>query len=232
MRVTKTLAITSQGALNITLSLSKSSIYVGNAVTLTMNWAVDGVGGGTSDVTIAWGDGTTPETLSNVTPPQTKNHTFTSAGSFTIAVSVNDKTHGVINSKTISIQVNAVLAATLSVDKSTGAIPLAVVFTVGISGGYTPYSWSLDFGDGTTPATEATAGTVNHTYMLVGSFTATLTVTDAHGATALFTLEGIRLGLQDWWTARTNAEKALVICSLAGSVIAGVFGIQRLRKRR
>ena len=80
------------------------------------------------------------------------------------------------------------LAATLSASPASGLAPLAVTFTIGISGGVSPYTWSLDPGDGSTPYTgsRSAAGsfTKAHTYTRAGTFTATLTVTDALGATA------------------------------------------------
>jgi len=81
------------------------------------------------------------------------------------------------------------LAATLSASPASGLAPLAVTFTIGISGGVSPYTWSLDPGDGAAPYTGSRSAsgsfTQTHTYTKVGTFTATLTVTDALGATAL-----------------------------------------------
>ena len=74
------------------------------------------------------------------------------------------------------------LSATLSASPSVGPVPLAVSFTIGIAGGVTPYTWALDYGDGSTPGSGTVAGTKLHTYTNVGTFTATLTVTDALGA--------------------------------------------------
>ena len=77
------------------------------------------------------------------------------------------------------------LAATLVASPTTGNAPLAVTFTIGISGGYTPYTWTLNYGDGSTPSSGTVAGTKAHTYVKVGTFTVTLTVTDALGASAV-----------------------------------------------
>ena len=80
------------------------------------------------------------------------------------------------------------LAATLAASPTAGQAPLAVTFTMGISGGTPPYTWSLAPGDGSAPYTgsRAAAGSFTraHTYTAAGTFTATLTVTDALGATA------------------------------------------------
>lgn len=82
----------------------------------------------------------------------------------------------------VNPQVSPPLVATLSASPASGPAPLAVTFTIGISGGVTPYTWTLDYGDGSTPGSGTIAGTQPHTYNQVGTFTATLTVTDALGA--------------------------------------------------
>jgi len=77
--------------------------------------------------------------------------------------------------------------ADLSVDLAAGAPPLKVNFTVGASDPDSGDSvtWTLAFGDSTTAATGSEASkTVAHTFASAGNFTATLTVTDSHQATA------------------------------------------------
>jgi len=68
----------------------------------------------------------------------------------------------------------------LTADPTSGAAPLSVTFTRGISGTYEPFwACSLDFGDGSTPA-QGCSGAVIHTYQKAGSYTATFTVYDDH----------------------------------------------------
>jgi len=57
---------------------------------------------------------------------------------------------------------------------------LPVTFTGSATGGTQPYSFTWDFGDGST----ATGQSVDHSYLLPGAYTVTLTVTDAGGQTA------------------------------------------------
>ena len=44
-------------------------------------------------------------------------------------------------------------------------------------------SYTFTFGDGSQPVTQSTPS-VSHTYQSAGTYTATLTVTDSHGATS------------------------------------------------
>lgn len=81
------------------------------------------------------------------------------------------------------------LSVTLSASPTSGPVPLTVNFMMTISGGVTPYTFTLNRGDGTpdasgSSATDPTATQSNHTYIKAGTFTVTFTVTDALGATA------------------------------------------------
>ena len=119
-----------------------------------------------------------------------KSTSISTAGTYTLKAVADSK------QATRSITVTAPpppppppLAATLAASPSTGQAPLAVTFTIGISGGVSPYTWSLNPGDGSTPYTGSRSSsgsfTRTHTYTKVGTFTATLTVTDALGASAV-----------------------------------------------
>ncbi len=68
---------------------------------------------------------------------------------------------------------------------STPGEPLAATFTAYATEGHTIVSALWDFGDGTTGTDWPTA---QHTYATPGSYTVTVTVTDANGATATFTI--------------------------------------------
>lgn len=59
-----------------------------------------------------------------------------------------------------------------------GAVPLTVGFTAWATGGAPPYSYSWNFGDNATTVSNS-SGNVTHTYTLIGTFNATLDVTDS-----------------------------------------------------
>jgi PKD repeat protein len=73
------------------------------------------------------------------------------------------------------IQGSTPLTASASASPTTGNAPLSVGFTGSASGGTAPYSYSWNFGDGSS----ATTQNPSHTYNSAGTYTATLTVTDS-----------------------------------------------------
>jgi len=185
MRVTKTLMITATGVLTVTVTPSPSRGYAGiTEFTFDINWTVDTAPGGEANIEIDYGDGTI-ETFVDL-PPARAWHTYASPGTYTVTVTVFDREHAVEGVGTATVEVAAALTVSFSADKTTGPVPLAVTFSCEARGGFLPYSWTLDPGDGSAPysGTRTTEGvwTVSHTYVTVGTFTATLTVTDALGA--------------------------------------------------
>ena len=77
-------------------------------------------------------------------------------------------------------QTTGILGVRPSAAPSTGSAPLAVAFTANTAGGTAPYTFAWAFGDGT----PGSGPSVSHTYTTVGSYAATVTVTDSKGATA------------------------------------------------
>ena len=131
--------------------------------------------GGIASASLDFGDGSSASTGSTV-------HTYTTPGSYTATLTVADE-DGATDATTQTITVttpNQKPHAEFTADPASGGSPLNVAFDASGStddAGISSYDW--DFGDGATGSGVAAA----HVYRRGGSFTATLRVTDARGAT-------------------------------------------------
>ncbi len=195
-------------ALNVRTLVSPTSGYVGDGFLITvenLDWV-----SGPCDFTVDFGDGTSDSITGIMAPVGTFTKIYASPGTYVVTGTAYDYTLNTSGSDTATARVYAVLDATFTADPTSGIAPLDVVFTGTISGGLSPYSWSLDFGDGSTPQTGTTTSiNVSHTYATAGTYMATLTVTDDLGVTML---------------AQSFPVKALTSQQMAAlAVIAGIF---------
>jgi parallel beta-helix repeat protein len=137
-----------------------------------------------SSYSFNFGDGTTVGPQSGATA----NHTYQSAGSYTVTVTATDS-NNLTSQATKSVTVNAQQAtgptAALSVSPASGTAPLQVTADAsGSTAGSSPISsYTFDFGDGTTVGPQSGA-TANHTYQSAGSYTVTVTATDSNSLTS------------------------------------------------
>jgi PKD repeat protein len=114
--------------------------------------------------------------LSDLTPETTYHYRVVATDAAGNSSSSADQTF------TTPASTNTAPTASMTLTPQTGEAPLAVSFdgsgSIDAEGPIASYAW--DFGDGAT----GTGATVSHTYQSAGTYTATLTVTDAAGSTA------------------------------------------------
>ena len=188
------MSITVESVLSITVTPSTPRSYVDQPVEIHVTG--DGNAVGPYDVTVDWGDGTV-ESYHEIEGyiDWVYTHTYRSAGTFTITVSVTDEYTLGSGEGSATQEIQPILAVSLIPDKTAGYAPLTVTFTCEARGGYLDYSWTLDPGDGSAPysgtLTSEGTWTVTHTYESPGTFTAKLVVTDALGASSIIK---VRLG--------------------------------------
>jgi PKD repeat protein len=160
-----------QGATPLSASATGSP-STGNAP-LTVNFTGSATGG-TAPYTYSWnfGDGTTSTS-------QNPSHTYSTAGTYTATLTVTDSASPANTATSqVTTNVSAVgnpLSASASANPTSGQIPLTVSFTGSATGGTPAYTYSWNFGDGTT----STSQNPSHTYSTAGTYTATLTVKDS-----------------------------------------------------
>jgi PKD repeat protein len=173
--------------------------------------------GGTSPYTYRWtfGDGSSSTT-------RNPSHTYSTAGSYTATLTVTDS-QSATNSKSLSISVTAAtsqLTAAASANPTSGVAPLAVNFTGGATGGTTPYSYSWSFGDGGSSSTQ----NPSHTYSASGSYTATLSVTDAQNASNSKSLTISVTAAPSQLTAAVSADPTSGVVPLAVNFTGSATG--------
>lgn len=132
-----------------------------------------------SAVTWSWdfGDG-------NTSTSQFPFHVYSSSGPFIACLTITDGANCVSTyCDSISINVNTGCSAYFNAYNDTSnSIGLAYQFASNASGGVAPYTYSWDFGDGST----GTGAYPVHVYGSAGAYQACLTVTDATGCQATY----------------------------------------------
>jgi PKD repeat protein len=163
-----------------TLQANAAASPVSGEVPLTVQFQ-GFASGGSPPYSYSWSssDGAT-STLQN------PSHTFESTGTFTVTLTVTDSQNQ-SDSDSLSIRVfeqsDSPLIASLSASQTSGQAPLSVKFSASATGGTAPYSYSWNFGNGTSSGQQ----NITHTYTASGTFVVTLTVTDSHNSKAVKT---------------------------------------------
>lgn len=127
----------------------------------------------------AWrfGDGTT-SSLENPT------HSYANAGTYTARVWVNDTTTGTWTSTVPITVTSATPLAIVSGGLHDATVGTASDFWASATGGVAPYSFSWNFGDGSSVLNTGATNQSQHTYAAAGTYVLDVTVTDSTSATA------------------------------------------------
>jgi gliding motility-associated-like protein len=122
----------------------------------------------------------------NSSTQQNPSVTYFSPGTYTVTLTSQNTTIGCQDVSTMEIEVLANPTPTMEVSPNSGCAPLEVTLTNTSGGAAGDYTW--DFGDGNS-FTGANPGT--HTYTDNGSYTITISLTDANGCTGSQTYNNI-----------------------------------------
>ncbi|HED66922.1 MAG TPA: PKD domain-containing protein, partial [Planctomycetes bacterium] len=141
---------------------------------LTVQFTDTSTGGVPTGWSWDFGDGQT----STVQHP---SHTYTASGRYTVSLTASNAYGSTTTSKIDAVIVDLIPpVAGFSIQPTSGASPLVVQFT-DLSTGGVPTSWFWNFGDFTT----STAQHPSHTYTAAGTYTVSLTVSNAYGSDTL-----------------------------------------------
>src|SRR5207245_114461 len=153
----KTVTVTAPPPLSTSFTFLPATPVVNSPVTFIATTI-----GETSPYSVTWnfGDGASG-TGSSVT------HTFTSAQSFTVRATATDSstpTQTATSSQSVTVVATLPLSATLQVSSSSPEVGQPVTFSASATGGTSPYTYAIAFGDGATGAGSITT----HAYSIAG----------------------------------------------------------------
>ncbi len=127
-----------------------------------------------------FGDGTS-------STQQNPTHKYSKAGTYTVILTVKNAVGSNTVTKTDYIKVTAKPVAEFSATPASGKMPLTVAFTDTSTG--LPTKWKWNFGDGAS----STVQSPKHKYSKIGSYTVTLTATNAAGSNTVTKTDCIKV---------------------------------------
>jgi PKD repeat protein len=129
----------------------------------------------------SWNFGDPGSGAANTSTSRNPSHTYASAGTYTVTLTATNSAGSDSDTKTNFITVGNGPTASFSGSPTSGDGPLTVDFTDASTG--SPTSWSWNFGDPSSGAANTSSATnPSHTYAGDGTYTVSLTVTNAFGS--------------------------------------------------
>lgn len=230
--VTDTLGATSSARVGI-VTTSPSGILVASASAIVTAGVAPFLGsfeamaaGGAAPYVFSWSFGDGGATASG----NLATHLYVGPGTYLATLTVVDA-HGNVATAHTQVAVTSSVAGTLSAKASSsvtnGVAPLTVDFAGSTQGGVGPYVYLWSFGDGSA----STQANPSFVYTTVGSFTASLVVTDATGTTALSFVNvqvfaagnGLSVGAGDLVTSVSNTSEIVAFTAQASGGTAPYF---------
>ncbi len=175
-----TVNVTLKNKTSVTLTAPVTGITVSVPATFTVN--VASTGGATpivNDVTVDFGDGSTPASLGQISGPTSVTHLYGRAGSLTMKVTATDP-DGSTTSITPPVVV-APLSAVGAANPSAVTLGGSILFTVTPTTGALIDHYIWDFGEGDPPISSV-SNAQSHVYLTKGGHTATVTVVPSAGS--------------------------------------------------
>jgi PKD repeat protein len=158
------------------------------------------VTGGIEPYTFSWnfGDGSSSSSSKESGNDETIRHTFDQAGTYNVDVTVTDSTgRTASDSMLITVEVPPrplpppppppLTAVEITSSDTQDVAPATFRFEAHVTGGTEPYTYSWNFGDGSSQL--GNEQTVMHTFDQAGTYTVRVTVTDSTGRTAFNNIE-------------------------------------------
>ena len=155
----------------VSFTISPTSAISSQSVTITATTV-----GGMNPFNFSWNYGDNSSGSGNVV-----SHTYSVQGTYTVTLTVRDaNAQTATSTQTLSVAPSP-LTASFAMTLSSGLIVGQLAsFAASVSGGTSPYTFNWNFGDGTTTS----GNPVNHSFNVPGTYTVTVTVTDANAMTA------------------------------------------------
>ncbi len=188
---------TTPGTYNVTLTVTNATGNDTYSITITVNAPPAPVANFTPDVTsgdapltVNFTDNSTNTPTSwawdfgdgNSSSAQNPQHIFTTPGTYTVTLTASNANGNDTYSVTITVNAPPAPVASFTPDVTSGDAPLTVNFTDASTN--TPTSWAWDFGDGNTSINQ----NPQHIFTTPGTYTVTLTATNATGSSAAYTV--------------------------------------------